>query len=93
MISGFFKTPKPKQFEFKPRHYDPIKEEMEERKRELGLLEDDKEEDYKIRLRSRMDSKWQRPGAQKQSGGLLSGRNKLWIMLLAAVLIIYLLSR
>jgi len=93
MISGFFKTQKPKQFEFKPRYYDPKKEEMEERKKQLGLSDDDKEEDYKIRLRSRMNSQWHKKGEEKKSGGFLSNRNKMWIMLIVAFLLIYFLSR
>ncbi|MCX6234207.1 MAG: hypothetical protein NT175_05700 [Bacteroidetes bacterium] len=31
----FFKTPKPKQFEFKTRYYDAEKDEMEQRKRKM----------------------------------------------------------
>ena len=30
-FSSLFKTPKPQQFHIKPRYYDPVKEEMEER--------------------------------------------------------------
>lgn len=32
---GFFKTAKPKQFEYRPRYYDQKKEELENRKKEL----------------------------------------------------------
>ncbi|HNQ37323.1 MAG: hypothetical protein KA780_00935 [Prolixibacteraceae bacterium] len=41
MALKFFSLPKPRQFDFKPRYYDPDKEEREERERrireELGL--------------------------------------------------------
>ena len=32
-----FKTRKPRQFEYKPRYYDPEKEQREQRRKELGL--------------------------------------------------------
>ena len=32
---ALFHTPKPRTFEYKPRHYDPVQEEREARKREL----------------------------------------------------------
>jgi cytochrome c-type biogenesis protein CcmH/NrfG len=32
---GFFKTAKPKQFEYRPRYYDQKKEELENRRKEL----------------------------------------------------------
>jgi hypothetical protein len=42
MALKFFSLPKPRQFDFKPRYYDPDKEEREERERrireELGLV-------------------------------------------------------
>jgi hypothetical protein len=35
MTFSFTHTPKPRAFEYRPRHYDPVKEEREARKREL----------------------------------------------------------
>lgn len=35
MKIGFFNTPKPRAFEFKPRYYDPVKEEREAKRRAL----------------------------------------------------------
>ncbi len=35
-IPGFFKQNKPRGFNYVPRYYDPVKEEMEERRRALG---------------------------------------------------------
>ena len=44
-IPRFFKLPKPKQFNYQPLYYDPVKEAKEERKkkigRELGVIEGD----------------------------------------------------
>lgn len=54
----FFKRAKPRQFDYKPRYYDPEKEELEQRRRELGLSKDMSHEE---RLRSEMRRKWGRP--------------------------------
>jgi len=50
-----FRTPKPKRFNFKPRYYDPDKEEIEKRKYDLGITDSD---DPEIRLRAEMKKKW-----------------------------------
>jgi cytochrome c-type biogenesis protein CcmH/NrfG len=36
---SFFKTPKPRKFEYKPRFYDPKKEELEQLKAKYGPIE------------------------------------------------------
>lgn len=36
-IPGFFKQNKPRGFNYVPRYYDPVKEEMEERRRAKGI--------------------------------------------------------
>jgi hypothetical protein len=51
----FFHRPKPRQFNYIPRYYDPVKEDMERRKRELGLLS---EGDLKERMRAEIRRKW-----------------------------------
>jgi hypothetical protein len=51
----FFRRPKPKQFNYIPRYYDPVKEEREARKRELGLMG---EGDLKARMRADIHRKW-----------------------------------
>jgi hypothetical protein len=51
----FFKRPKPRQFNYIPRYYDPVKEELEERKKQLGLLG---EGDIKERMRADIRRKW-----------------------------------
>jgi hypothetical protein len=44
MLFKFLQVPKPRPFEIKPRYYDPVKEEREERERrikaELGIRDD-----------------------------------------------------
>lgn len=51
----FFRRPKPRQFNYIPRYYDPVKEEIEERKKELGLIQ---EGDREARMRSEFRRKW-----------------------------------
>lgn len=51
----FFKRPKPKQFNYKPMYYDPVKEEMEERRKELEGIS---EGDPRARLKAEMRRKW-----------------------------------
>ena len=51
----FFRRPKPRQFNYIPRYYDPVKEEVEQRKKELGLLS---EGDLKERMRADIRRKW-----------------------------------
>ena len=58
----FFRRPKPKQFNYIPRYYDPVKEEMEKRRKELGLLS---EGDPHERLRAEMRRKWRAEGARR----------------------------
>ena len=58
----FFRTPKPKKFNYIPRYYDPEKEEWERRKKELGLLG---KGDAHERLRAEMRRKWRVEGSQR----------------------------
>jgi hypothetical protein len=63
-----FKTPKPRQFRYKPRYYDEEKERLEKRKAELGLNSELSEREA---LRIRMRSKW-RKGSKHQGSSNLS---------------------
>lgn len=53
----FFRRPKPKQFNYKPLYYDPVKEEAEERRKAMGL---DEESDPRERLRSNIRLHWRK---------------------------------
>ena len=50
----FFRTPKPKQFNYPARYYDAEKERREQRRRELGLS------DEKADFRSQVSNNWRR---------------------------------
>ncbi len=54
----FFKTPKAKRYSYRPRYYDPQKEEWERRKAELGY---DSKLSKEEQLRLRMSRSWVHP--------------------------------
>jgi len=53
----FFNRPKPRKFDYKPVYYDQEQDEMEERKKELGLLE---KGDSHANLKADIRRKWKR---------------------------------
>ncbi len=57
MALTFFKTPKNKQFNYRPVYYDKKKEERE--KREKAALEENTD-DYAAALRDRLNMRWKR---------------------------------
>ncbi len=63
---GFFvfRTPKPKEFKYTPRYYDPKKEELERRKAELGLKN---ELSHNEELRLRMSRRWRKGSDEGKS--------------------------
>lgn len=83
----FFKRPKHKQFNYKPRYWDPEKEEFERRKQELDSMGKDKRtnEEVKEDLKHRMDSRWRRNHKPEATG-----RSNPWIKIFTYVLIIFL---
>ena len=54
----FSKLPKSKPFTFTPRYYDPVKEEMEERGKQLDMRKHDDLEGAKMRIRCGFKSKY-----------------------------------
>ncbi len=64
MKFSFFKTEKPKPFEYRPLYYDPIKEKREQRRKELGL--DDGNSDHKSFFKGELQSKWRRGGDPRE---------------------------
>lgn len=60
----FFKRPKPKPFNYRPLYYDPEKEALEERRKELGLIHDG---DPRARLKAEIRRKWRRGGDEGRS--------------------------
>ena len=81
----FFKRPKPKQFNYRPRYWDPEQEEFERRKRELdGDPAERSAEEIKSDLKSQMDSRWRRRHDPDSVG-----RANPWMRLFIYALIIF----
>lgn len=93
MIGRFFHTPKAKQFNIRPRFYDPDKEELDERvrriKEELGIA-DEKKEDGKpfsprIKGQFRNTDGWQ----SKSSEAARKAQNKRLVYLFIILAVIF----
>ena len=83
----FFSRPKPRQFTYRPRYWDPEKEEFERRKRQLDGYGDGERSNEEIRhdLRRQMETRWRR---DRNTGPTdASGR---WIRIFIYALIIFL---
>jgi len=80
----FFKTPKPKQFNYIPRYYDPEKEELEKRKKELGLLGEGDAHQY---LKAQMRRRWRADAHQRADR---SSAVRVFIYLMILFLTVYL---
>ena len=63
---GFFvfRTPKPKEFKYSPRYFDPKKEELERRKAELGLKN---ELSHNEELRLKISHRWRKSSDDDRS--------------------------
>jgi hypothetical protein len=85
-----FKTKKPKQFEYKPLYYDPVKEELMQRvnaiKKETGQLKESTEESDIVR-QARITSAFQnnRSIRQNSSSGLMQNQT-VRIAIIATIL-------
>jgi hypothetical protein len=95
MISKFFYTPKPKQFNIRPRFYDPDKEEREDRvqriKDELGIADEKKGDlkNFKTRIKGqfRNEDAWQ---AKSSEPARRSQNRRLLYLFIILALIFYL---
>lgn len=92
MIGRFFHTPKTKQFNIRPRFYDPDKEERDERERrikeELGIAIEKKEigNNYRPRIKGQFRNQdgWQ----SKSSDEARRAQNKrlIWMFIILALI-------
>jgi len=82
----FFKSPKPKAFEYKPLYYDPEKEKRELRKKELGLAEST---DHKSFFRGELKSKWKRGSTNDKKSSKKRTTIYLVILLIAVYYIFF----
>jgi len=79
----FFKTPKPKQFEYKPRYYDEEAERKEKRRKEI---EDAGKGDTSF-MKSEIDRRWRR--IDKKNRGKARGINLLIYLVIIALLVYF----
>lgn len=96
MIGNFFHTPRGKQFNYRPRFYDPDKEEHEDRvtriKEEIGIAEEKVDDDKPFRANLR--GQFRNPDAwqTKSSGDARKSQNKrlfIFVMILGIAFYLY----
>jgi len=82
----FFKRPKPKRFNYRPRYWDPEQEEFEKRKRELDGVGPDERTDDEVKddLKRQMETRWRRRHIPDNVG-----RANPWMRLFIYALIIF----
>ena len=93
-MGSFFHTPKPKQFNFRPRFYDPEKEDFEQReqriKEELGIATEKPYDSKSFRDRIRGSFRNQGRNQSKTSEDLRRSQNtRLIFMIIILALIFY----
>jgi len=83
-----FKTEKPKQFEYKPRHYDEKQESIEQLRREMGRSDGQNSTD---RMRARMQYEWNRKKERQRRQR--NSTMRLFILVGIVVLILWFMLR
>jgi hypothetical protein len=96
MLGKFFHIPKPKQFNIKPRYYDPLKEEREARERrikeELGIV--DENENNRSSFYSNIKGQFRNSPKHKSktvSQARKASNKRLILLILILLLLAYLL--
>lgn len=79
----FFKTPKPKQFEFKPRYYDEEKERKEKRRKQM----EQSGQGNTSFMRSEIDRKWR--NIDRKNRGKARGINLLIYLAVIAMFVYF----
>ncbi len=88
MAITFFKTPKHKQYGYKPVYYDPRKEALEKLSKTAYSEAKEGKKEYEEALRDRMQLRWKR-SAQTKARAAAKGR--LTIILIVLFLLVYLI--
>ena len=79
----FFRTPKPKQFNYPSRYYDAEKERWEQRKRELGLS------DEKADFRTQLNTNWKKFRKRDKQRKKKAEASVLIYLIIVAILIYF----
>jgi hypothetical protein len=88
MKFSILQTRKPKQFEYSPRYFDPQKEAIEQRRKEMGLSD---KQTHEEQLRARMQYTWNR--RRERQKRQRNNTIKLLIFIALAVLLIAFIMR
>ena len=84
MLGRMFRMPKHQRFEYRPRHYDPVKEELNRRIQDKELIDySDKDE---LRLRISEGIKRKRTYSKASKEGML--RSNILVALIAMILLL-----
>ncbi|MEM1215532.1 MAG: hypothetical protein AAGJ82_07605 [Bacteroidota bacterium] len=86
LVRKFFRVPKHQQFGYKPMHYDPRKEELEERLRTIKELQSGDIEGSKARIASGMRSRHKVDQTYRRQQVLRSNLILIGVLLMLAVL-------
>ncbi len=86
MAITFFKTPKNKQFGYKPVYYDARKEALKKLSRSAYSEAQEENTDYEKALRDRMNLRWKRTAHSKSR---TAARGRLLIILVILFLLVY----
>lgn len=85
----FFRTPKPKRFEYKPLHFDPDQERRNQRRRELGLEVKGEADSFS----SRIDSAWRVRYIKQREAKRKSRASAIIYLIIVAVLVYFIFFR
>ena len=88
MALTFFKTPKNKQYKYKPVYYNPRKEAVEKLSKSAYSGSKEGQDDYEKALRDRMQLRWKRSSGAKARK---ASRGRLLVVLVALFILVYLI--
>ena len=83
-LPSFFKSKRPRQFNYRPWFYDPAKEEREKRNRLIRAGSDSPESDEGNEIRLRLHEKWR----ESNSGARQRSRSNIRLIIIAALLLL-----
>ncbi len=89
MKFGFFKAPKPQRFDYKPRYYDPRKEQLEERVKRIQAMKEDNPEAAKARIQAGLRRGWSSDNASIRKKAMFRSNMILLFVVGALIVLTY----
>lgn len=86
MKFGFFKAPKPQRFDYKPMYYDPRKEQLEERVKQIKAMQEDNPDAAKSRIKAGLRRGYSTGNASIRKKALF--RSNMILLVVVGVLIV-----